>query len=86
MESGQVSYRPRDLMEEDPSFKQLIPYVVFEHRDADEERHVGALGRLGNCLPVDRVAEHVDERRSGDEERKDVARQDVLGARHDRAA
>jgi len=28
-----VSYRPRDEMEEDPSFKQLIPYVVFRHVD-----------------------------------------------------
>jgi predicted NUDIX family phosphoesterase len=24
-----MSYRPRDAMERDPSFKQLIPYVVF---------------------------------------------------------
>jgi predicted NUDIX family phosphoesterase len=27
------SYRPRVEMERDPSFKQLIPYVVFQHRD-----------------------------------------------------
>jgi len=27
-----TSYRPRAEMEEDPSFKQLIPYVVFRHR------------------------------------------------------
>lgn len=26
-----TSYRPRDEMEEDPSFKQLIPYVIFQH-------------------------------------------------------
>lgn len=26
-----TSYRPRDEVEEDPSFKQLIPYVVFRH-------------------------------------------------------
>ena len=25
-----ISYRPRSEMEEDPSFKQLIPYVVFQ--------------------------------------------------------
>lgn len=25
-----VSYRPRGQMEEDPSFKQLIPYVIFQ--------------------------------------------------------
>ena len=29
-----VSYRPREAMEEDPSFKQLIPYVIFRHTDA----------------------------------------------------
>ncbi|MCA9212128.1 MAG: phosphoesterase [Planctomycetales bacterium] len=28
-----ISYRPRDEMEEDPSFKQLIPYIVFRHTD-----------------------------------------------------
>ena len=26
-----ISYRPRPEMEEDPSFKQLIPYVIFRH-------------------------------------------------------
>ena len=30
-----VSYRPRAEMEEDPSFKQLIPYVLFRYRDAE---------------------------------------------------
>lgn len=29
-----ISYRPRSAMEQDPSFKQLIPYVIFRHRDA----------------------------------------------------
>jgi len=33
LESDAVSYRPRSEMEEDPSFKQLIPYVVFRHTD-----------------------------------------------------
>ena len=28
-----TSYRPRGEMEENPSFKQLIPYVIFRHRD-----------------------------------------------------
>ena len=28
-----TSYRPRDEMETDPSFKQLIPYVLFLHVD-----------------------------------------------------
>ncbi|MBP87861.1 MAG: phosphoesterase [Planctomycetaceae bacterium] len=32
-----TSYRPRGEMEEDPSFKQLIPYVVFRHTDANGE-------------------------------------------------
>jgi len=30
-----TSYRPRGEMEEDPSFKQLIPYVVFQHVDKE---------------------------------------------------
>ena len=30
---GHTSYRPRHEVEEDPSFKQLIPYVIFRHRD-----------------------------------------------------
>ena len=29
-----TSYRPRPLMEQDPGFKQLIPYVIFRHQDA----------------------------------------------------
>ncbi len=28
-----ISYRPRPEMERDPNFKQLIPYVIFRHRD-----------------------------------------------------
>lgn len=38
--SEDVSYRPRDEMEQDPSFKQLIPYVIFQYVDADGEKHV----------------------------------------------
>ena len=30
-----TSYRPRAEMESDPSFKQLIPYVIFRYRDPD---------------------------------------------------
>jgi predicted NUDIX family phosphoesterase len=30
----EISYRPRGEMEQDPSFKQLIPYVLFRHTDA----------------------------------------------------
>ena len=29
-----ISFRPRPEMEHDPSFKQLIPYVIFRHCDA----------------------------------------------------
>ncbi|HEX3998596.1 MAG TPA: phosphoesterase [Pirellulales bacterium] len=29
-----TSYRPRPEVEQNPSFKQLIPYVIFRHRDA----------------------------------------------------
>ncbi len=28
-----TSYRPRDEMEHDPEFKQLIPYVIFRYED-----------------------------------------------------
>ena len=30
-----TSYRPRAEMEQDPGFKQLIPYVIFRHRGPD---------------------------------------------------
>ena len=36
LESDQLRYRPRGEMEEDPSFKQLIPYVVFRYRTGDQ--------------------------------------------------
>jgi len=28
-----TSYQPRAAMEQDPGYKQLIPYVIFRHRD-----------------------------------------------------
>ncbi len=31
--SENISYRPRPQMEQDPSFKQLIPYVIFRYID-----------------------------------------------------
>ncbi len=37
---GNTSYRPRDQMETNPNFKQLIPYVIFCHRNGDGERSV----------------------------------------------
>jgi predicted NUDIX family phosphoesterase len=33
LEPGHLSYRPRSQVETDPSFKQLIPYVVLHCRD-----------------------------------------------------
>jgi predicted NUDIX family phosphoesterase len=34
LDPAHTSYRPRLAMEQDPSFKQLIPYVIFCHRGA----------------------------------------------------
>jgi len=31
LDPAYISYRPRDQMENDPSFKQLIPYCIFRH-------------------------------------------------------
>jgi predicted NUDIX family phosphoesterase len=33
LDPAHTSYRPRSAMEQDPSFKQLIPYVIFRYRD-----------------------------------------------------
>jgi predicted NUDIX family phosphoesterase len=35
-----VLYRPRSQVEEDPGFKQLIPYMIFCHGDADGRQTV----------------------------------------------
>lgn len=35
-----TSYRPRGEMEDNPDFKQLIPYVIFCHTDAQNEPHL----------------------------------------------
>jgi predicted NUDIX family phosphoesterase len=35
-----ISYLSRSLAEHDPSFKQLIPYVIFRHCDADGRESV----------------------------------------------
>ncbi len=32
LNAANTSYRPRGEMEENPEFKQLIPYVIFRHR------------------------------------------------------
>lgn len=41
----QTSYRPRGDMETDPSFKQLIPYVLFLFNDQDNVQNVFAYKR-----------------------------------------
>lgn len=38
--SDRLSFRPRGEMESDPSFKQLIPYVILRHTDAGGGIHV----------------------------------------------
>ncbi len=35
-----TSFRPRDDVEQDPDYKQLIPYVIFRHRDKSGRVHV----------------------------------------------
>ena len=35
-----TSYRPRGEMEQDPGFKQLIPYVIFRHVDSSGRQTV----------------------------------------------
>ena len=38
LDRSNQSFRPRSLVENDPSFKQLIPYVILECNDEDETR------------------------------------------------
>jgi predicted NUDIX family phosphoesterase len=38
LDRANQSFRPRSLVESDPSFKQLIPYVILECSDANESR------------------------------------------------
>lgn len=40
LDPAHTSYRPRPEMEQDPSFKQLIPYVIFRWRDAAGRTHL----------------------------------------------
>lgn len=35
-----VQFRPRSQVEQDPSFKQLIPYMIFSYRDANGFEHL----------------------------------------------
>ena len=47
LRSDRLSYQPRSRMETDPSFKQLIPYVVLQWTDADGKVQVFAYTRGG---------------------------------------
>ena len=40
LEGHDIDYRPRSQMEDDPSFKQLIPYALFRWVDADGTIHL----------------------------------------------
>lgn len=40
LEGNQIEYRPRGQMEEDPNFKQLIPYTLFRWTDAAGTIHL----------------------------------------------
>ncbi|MEQ8210903.1 MAG: phosphoesterase [Lacipirellulaceae bacterium] len=48
LEGDDLSYRPRGEMEEDPSFKQLIPYVVFQFTNTDGVKQVFQYARGGS--------------------------------------
>ncbi|WP_153556526.1 phosphoesterase [Roseimaritima sediminicola] len=43
--SDELSFRPRSQMEQDPSFKQLIPYVVLQYEDRQRGTQVFAYTR-----------------------------------------
>jgi predicted NUDIX family phosphoesterase len=47
LEGGDLGYRPRSQMEQDPNFKQLIPYVLFRFQDPHGEVHLFQYTRGG---------------------------------------
>lgn len=47
LESQQLSYRPRGEMEQDPGFKQLIPYVLCRYTDEGGTPHLFQYKRGG---------------------------------------
>jgi len=47
LEGDQIEYRPRGKMEQDPSFKQLIPYVLFRWTDDEGTTHLFEYQRGG---------------------------------------
>jgi predicted NUDIX family phosphoesterase len=38
LDPAHTSFRPRDEVEQDPSFKQLIPYLIFRHVDGERQQ------------------------------------------------
>jgi predicted NUDIX family phosphoesterase len=40
LDPAHTSYQPRSAMEQDPSFKQLIPYVIFRYQDTAGRTHL----------------------------------------------
>lgn len=47
LEGDDLAYRPRGEMEQDPGFKQLIPYVLFRYVDDDGGEHLFQYTRGG---------------------------------------
>jgi predicted NUDIX family phosphoesterase len=47
LEGNDLAYRPRGEMEQDPSFKQLIPYVLFRYTDSEGVEHLFQYTRGG---------------------------------------
>lgn len=47
LDGDDLAYRPRGEMEQDPSFKQLIPYVIFRYVDAAGVTHLFQYTRGG---------------------------------------
>jgi predicted NUDIX family phosphoesterase len=47
LEGREIQYLPRGRMEEDPSYKQLIPYVLFRYTDSDGVVHIFQYQRGG---------------------------------------
>src|SRR5687768_5488416 len=47
LEGDDLSYRPRGEMEQDSSFKQLIPYVLFRYADSEGVEHLFQYTRGG---------------------------------------
>jgi predicted NUDIX family phosphoesterase len=58
LEGDQIEYRPRGEMEQDPSFKQLIPYVLFRWTDDKGTAHLFEYQRGGGMGETRLHAKH----------------------------